>query len=169
MIPYLVTPPASVPVDLSEMKDYRRAIGYTDDDVQLDALQASAVAYLDGWGGVLGRCIMPQTWAVDVTGPGEYVLPFPDASGVTVDSGTVSTRPSGAGVVAVISDIESDQDVTITAEYGLSAQRLPAAKQLVKLLCGNWFEYREGISEKNMAVLPFGIQSLISSLRWNPV
>jgi len=166
MTPYLVKPPAEMPVPLADMRDYRRLLGFEDDDLTLEALQSAAVAHLDGHGGILGRCIMPQEWALDVTGPGGHVLPFPDASGVAVDFGAVATRLSAAGVVATVSGVDADQAVTITAEYGLPVQRLPAAQQLVRLLVGGWFEYREAVSEKNMAALPFGVTALISGLRW---
>ena len=69
MTPYLITAPTVQPVTLDEMKSHLRVLS-TDEDADIETRLAGAVAHLDGWGGVLGRCIMSQTWAIDVTGHG---------------------------------------------------------------------------------------------------
>ncbi len=169
MVPYLVTPPASMPVNIADMKAHL-VVDFDDDDALIDAQQAAAVAHLDAHGGVLGRCIMPQTWAIDVTGPGPHLLPFPDASGVAADAGgdelSVETVRTARGVVVTVADASSGQDVTISATYGLPAERLSAAQMLIKLMVGNWYSNRTAATETKMSSLPMAADALIAALRW---
>lgn len=62
--PVLVTPPTIKPVTLTEVKA-ALDIGYTDKDTLITGLIAAATSYLDGWTGVLGRCLCEQTWRQD--------------------------------------------------------------------------------------------------------
>lgn len=161
-----------MPVSLAELKLHLR-VDHTDDDTTIDGQQAAAVAYLDANGGVLGRCIMPQTWAVDVTGPGPHLLPYPDASSIAADlDGTtlsVETVLTSQGAAVTIADAETDDTVTISAEYGLPAARLAAAQMLVKLIVGNWYNNREAAVEKSMSELPMAATALISALQWRKI
>ena len=170
MIPYLVTPPVTLPVSLPEMKAHLRVDG-DDEDALIESLQMGAVAMLEGWGGVLGRCILPQFWAIDVTGPGPHPLPFPDASEIVAEvSGApldVLVKMGGAGVEVSIHDAPADQAVTIKAKYGLPDERRAAAEVLVKLIVGNWFENREAVVVGTIAAeLPMAANALIATLRW---
>ena len=166
MTPYLVTPPASLPVTLSEMKAHLRVV-HADDDADIAAKQAGAVAILDGWGGLLGRCIMPQTWAVDVTGPGPHLLPFPDASDVTAaadgDALGVTVTRQGAGLCVSVIGAENGQAVTITAEYALPETRRSAAETLIKLMVQREFDVMAG---PDYDAITRSIQALMGALRW---
>lgn len=62
--PFLVTPPAIKPVTLTEAKAWLD-IGYTAKDTVITGLIAAATAHLDGWAGILGRCLCEQTWRQD--------------------------------------------------------------------------------------------------------
>ncbi len=62
--PVLVTAPASTPVSLTEAKA-QLDVGYTDKDTLITGLIAAATAHLDGWTGILGRCLITQTWRQD--------------------------------------------------------------------------------------------------------
>lgn len=62
--PVLVTPPAIKPVTLTEVKA-ALDIGYTAKDDLLNGLIDAATSYLDGWTGILGRCLVEQTWRQD--------------------------------------------------------------------------------------------------------
>ena len=62
--PVLVTPPAIKPVTLTEAKAWLD-IGYTDKDTVITGLIGTATAHLDGWTGILGRCLCEQTWRQD--------------------------------------------------------------------------------------------------------
>lgn len=81
MTPVLVNPPEGRLVDLAELKDHLN-IYHHDDDLKIDALEQAAVAYLEGWTGVLGRCIREQTWKISVSECGTFFLPFPDVTEV---------------------------------------------------------------------------------------
>lgn len=65
--PVLVTPPAELPVTLDEAKLWARVDG-NDDDPIMEELIAAAVAYLDGYSGILGRAIVTQTWRDEFDG-----------------------------------------------------------------------------------------------------
>ena len=168
MTPYLVTPPASLPVTLAEMKAHLRVV-HADDDADIAAKQAGAVAMLDGWGGILGRCIMPQTWAIDVTGPGPHLLPFPDASDVTAtadgDAADVTVTREGLGLCVSV-DADADQAVTIAAEYALPEPRISAAESLVKLMVQREFDVMAG---PDYDAITRSIQALIGALQWRRI
>ena len=166
MTPYLVTPPAALPVTLAEMKAHLRVV-HADDDADIAAKQAGAVAMLDGWGGVLGRCIMPQTWAVDVTGAGPHLLPFPDASNITAESDgdalSVTVTREGAGLCVSVVGADAGQAVTISATYGLPDPRRSAAETLIKLMVQREFDAMAG---PEYDAITRSIQSLIGAMRW---
>lgn len=143
MTPYLVTPPATLPVTVQAMRAHLR-VAHDDDDADIAAKIAGAVGALDGWGGLLGRAIMPQTWAVDVTGPGPHVLPFPDVSVVTVQDETPTTRLDALGTVVTVPDVAPDQAITIQFTCGLPAGRLATAETLVKLMVAQQFDQLAG-------------------------
>jgi uncharacterized phiE125 gp8 family phage protein len=57
----LVSPPDVLPLSLDEVKLHCRVDGDDEDDL-LNALIAAAVGFLDGRSGILGRCMISQTW-----------------------------------------------------------------------------------------------------------
>ncbi|MBN8974555.1 MAG: phage head-tail connector protein [Rhizobiales bacterium] len=62
--PVLISPPATTPVSVADVKKHLR-IDHSDDDDMLKLLLGTAVAYLDGWNGILGRCLVEQVWRQD--------------------------------------------------------------------------------------------------------
>jgi len=57
----LITAPATNPVSLAEACVFlRREVG--EDDDRINALIAAATSFLDGANGMLGRCLVSQTW-----------------------------------------------------------------------------------------------------------
>ena len=170
MTPYRVTAPIGLPVSLAEMKAHLRVDG-TDEDDLIESLQSGAVALLDGWGGDLRRCILPQRWAIDVTGAGPHLLPFPDADEIgaifaDANLGVIITRDR-SGIQVLVIGAPADEVVTITATYALPEDRLPAVKVLVKLIVGNWYQNREAVVIGTISSeLPMAASKLISTLRW---
>lgn len=169
MTPYLITPPATQPVLLEEMKAHLRVVS-ADEDVDIDARLQGAVAALDAWAGLLGRCIMPQTWAVDVTGPGPHVLPFPEAASVTATgvSGAldVTVKRSFGGPLVTIEDAEADEPVVVQFVSQMSAERLPLVKSLIKLMVQRDFDMHVGADH---AAITHSIDALINVIRWRRV
>lgn len=62
--PVLVSPAALPPVSLAEAKLHMR-VDHNDDDALIAGLVGGATQYLDGWTGVLGACLVEQTWRQD--------------------------------------------------------------------------------------------------------
>lgn len=59
--PVLVTAPAVLPVSVSDVKKALRIDSADDDDV-IETLIQAAVDYYEGWTGILGICLVEQTW-----------------------------------------------------------------------------------------------------------
>ncbi|WCK15408.1 head-tail connector protein [Agrobacterium tumefaciens] len=59
--PVRVTAPEALPVSLEEVKKALR-VDSADDDEMLTSLIQSAVDHYEGWTGVLGICLVDQTW-----------------------------------------------------------------------------------------------------------
>lgn len=169
MTPYLVTAPAAQPVSLAEMKAHLR-VAHSDDDTDISAKIAGVTAHLDAWGGALGRCIMPQTWAVDATGKGPHLLPFPEASDVTVTgvSGPLdaTVKRSFAGPLVTVADAADDEELVIEFQSGMDAARLPAAQSLIKLMVQREFD---ALSGPEAMATDSAIAALMNSLRWRRV
>ena len=151
--PQMHVAPVAKPITLAEAKAHCR-VDHTDDDALIDALIDSAVAYLDGWGGVLGRAIMPQQWRQEFGGWGDLPLALPDVasdpapvvegfdSADAAVAATVSDLVKTAGGWILVTDGPAVARVRVTYTCGLPAVRLPAARALVKLMVGYWYGNR---------------------------
>ena len=190
--PVLTSGPAESPVSLQEAKDHVRAVGFGDDDVLILSMIDAAVSYLDGWDGVLGRCIVTQTWTAGLSSwPASIGLPFPDVSGVAIsyydangDQQTVS--PSLYEVVAthnggavffkdawdspsLYADMEYPVSVAITSGYGAASDVPMALKMAILMLVGQYYENREAASKSAMSEMPLGFKTLIAPFRFRVV
>jgi hypothetical protein len=166
MTPYLITAPDALPVSLNEMKAHLRVV-HDDDDLDIEERIASVVAHLDGWGGALGRCIMPQTWAIDVIGPGPHLLPFPEADDVTATGASgaldVVVARGAAGPCVTIASAGVDEALVVQFTSSLPSARLPAAKSLVKLMVQREFDLMAG---PEAMAMDMAIGALVNGLRW---
>lgn len=165
MTPVIVTPPASKPVTLADAKEHLR-VDHDDEDAVIAALLDTAVAHLDGWTGVLGRAIMPQTWRVSAMA-GEVVLPMPDVTAASVDYGdgpvVLDVTATAAGPCVTLA-----QAGEVTFTCGLPPRLLPAAAGAVKMLLAHWYQTREAVSAP-MAEVPLAVDALVSALRWRRI
>ena len=164
MTPVLITAPATDAITLADMKAHLRVTGSAEDAL-ISLLVSAATAYLDGWKGVLGRCILSQTWAVKAIGTGCIVLPMPDVVSATVDYG------SGAvALVLTVSEVGVSVDVagagTVNFICAMSAKQLPAAQMAIKLLAAHWFANREAVGGSE-AELPLAVSAITGSLCWS--
>jgi uncharacterized phiE125 gp8 family phage protein len=64
LAPVRTAAPAITPVSLADVKAHLR-VDHSDDDAMIGALLATAVNRFDGWSGILGRCLVEQTWRQD--------------------------------------------------------------------------------------------------------
>lgn len=62
--PVLISPPDLPVVSLAEAKAHLR-VDHDDDDALIEGLIRAATEHLDGWTGILGRCLVDQTWRQD--------------------------------------------------------------------------------------------------------
>lgn len=111
-MPRLITS-GSLPVTLSEAKAHLR-VDHEIEDALIAGFIEAAVAYLDGWHGVLGRAIVTQTW--------ELVLPAFPSCGIRLPLGPVSSVES-------IAYLDADGESQTLAEevYTLDGERVVLA------------------------------------------
>lgn len=83
MNPVRTVPPEQRPITLGEVKARLRVL-HDDDDAMIDEMISEAISKLDGYRGVLGRAIMPQTWRETYDAWGTLRLALPDVSSATV-------------------------------------------------------------------------------------
>lgn len=160
----LITPPAATPVTLAEAKAQLR-VDHNDEDGKIEALIAAATSYLDGRSGVLGRCIVSQTWELTLDafpaeeieiplGPVQSVpaLTYVDLAGATqtVNSGDyyLDTTSLTAWVMPEIewpSTMEAANAVTVRFVAGTAVADVPPAiKHALLLLVSAWYDDRAG-------------------------
>lgn len=184
--PVLVTPPSGDIVTLTEMKSWAR-IDFSDDDTLVSALMNGAVEKLDGWSGILGRCLLEQTWRQDFyMWQRDFRLPFPDVSAVTVkyyDTSNVEQTVSSTNYelledhegcfVRLIDnytgpnlydDRSNSIQITLTAGYGEAADVPQPIKNAIMALASHWYEHREAVGD-SMAEMPLHAMSMIEPYR----
>ena len=160
--PVLITAPAAPPVSLQQAKAHLR-VEHTSDDELIAALIDAATAHYDGWSGVLGRCLITQSWRQDFDGFARCLrLPlFPLASitSVTYDDAADAEQTVAAanyvllddgrgGYVRFVDDFAfpavhaQEPNVRVTYVAGEATAPL-AIGQAMLLLIGAWYENRE--------------------------
>ncbi len=188
MHPVLVTPPASAPVEMTELLNHCR-LQAGEDDEAVDGFLAAAVAYLDGWRGILGRCMITQTWDVTYQASAYRLrLPFPDVQSVvvkcrdadgieqTIDAAqhTLSADAFGSlvyfrsGLIwpTLDHDMPDPIKVTIVAGFGAVHTAVPEnLKQAIKMMVAHWLRCRELGSPELLKEIPMGFTSLIAPYR----
>lgn len=169
-VPFLVTGPTLPPVSIVDVKKHLRVDIFDEDDV-IEALIYAQTAYLDGYNGVLGRAIMPQTWAQEWSdGAMECLIAMPDATisavkvdGTAITTANYSTEKTAQGTVLTLENVSGE---VFRVEYScqLPGNKLSLAKMLICLMVGDAFENRAGGSNAQQA-----IDRCISALRWGGI
>jgi uncharacterized phiE125 gp8 family phage protein len=192
--PVCVTPPdAGDPlVTLAEAKAQVH-VDHEDHDAYIQSLIDTTTAHLDGYSGILGRCLVTQTWRVALARwPRDRCirLPFPnaaptglvyaDADGVdqTLDAALWSGYTDALGgfvqlkkaftAPAVDADRLDAIRVTFTAGYGAAADVPAAIKHAMKLMIGHFYENREEVAVGQslfVAQIPVGADRLLAPYR----
>lgn len=160
MTPILITPPPDAIVPLAGLRAHLR-VDSDAEDALITSLADAAAAWLDGWTGVLGRAVMPQTWAVDLEA-GEHVLPLPDVTEARVTGVAIPVTPSAAGPVVTL-----PEPGRVEFDCALPVHRRPLAQAAVKLLVAHWYHNREAVVVGvTTAEVPLAADALVSALRW---
>lgn len=137
-----IVPPIAQVVTLEEMKEHLRlSPGDDHEDLLIQSLIDAAVSWLDGWDGVLGRCIMPQTWQIEAA---DLVAGFrlPD-----------------------VTEAVENEDGSLTVTCAMPAEKLPSVQAAAKLIVGQWFANREAALEKSLEAQPMAVRALLEPLR----
>jgi uncharacterized phiE125 gp8 family phage protein len=186
LAPVRTIAPAETPVSLAEAKAHLR-VEHSDDDALITGLIAAATDHLDGWSGVLGRCLVTQTWRQDFAGfadclrlplgpvasitsvtyldgdNAEQTLPDTDYQLLTDALGALVALAPGRSWPATCARPDA---VSVTFVAGSAADDVPPAlKVAIMLLVGHWYERREAIDGNTLAELPFSVSALIAPYR----
>ncbi|MGY3609923.1 MULTISPECIES: head-tail connector protein [unclassified Bradyrhizobium] len=183
--PVLVAPPASTPVTLAEAKMHLR-VDHDDEDALISSLISAVTDHLDGWTGILGRCLVEQQWRQDFDAFAQC-LPLPlgpvmDIVSVTwrsstnqsspVDASTYTLRTDGGGrsfvrfknSFSAPDDLDERAAVSVTYKAGYETVP-PAIKAAMLLHIGTLYERREAVADGSLAELPMGAAMLIAPYR----
>lgn len=189
LTPRLVSEPSEALIPFAEAKVHLRLDG-DDEDSLVAALISAATSYLDGWSGILGRCLITQTWAVSSAGfarrmavplaPVQLVssIGYFDTDGVerTLSPSAYRLHASAAaGPYVEIDDDASlpsvdarDDAVTLTfvAGYGAPEAVPMAIRQAALLLIGHWYENRgAAVIGASTSELPLAVVCLLAPYR----
>ena len=181
LAPVQTVAPTESPVSLLEAKAHLRVDG-TEEDELIAALIDAAVSHLDGWSGILGHCLMEQTWRQDMHCLSSCVrLPFPNVQSVTVqyyDPDNVLQTVSAANYHLVNRVDGAALELAVTASWPNTYVRpdavqitmvcgyssVPAAiKAAILLHVGALFEQRSSLSDKPL--MPVAYDALITKYR----
>lgn len=187
VLPVRVSDPDGLPVSLDEAKLHLRQDSDDENDLIIGLISA-ATEHLDGYSGILGRCVMAQDWqqdfpafaadmVLDVSPVTKIVsVRYFDASGVRRDvlgarlmatAGRIIVRPPAGETWPQTTVREDAVQVTVTAGY----DKVPAPiKQAILLLVGHWYANRESVVTGTIAtVLPMSVDRLLAPYRRPPV
>lgn len=170
MRPIRIAPPEEMPVSLDRLKAHLRVDHFDEDDLIASYMQA-AVDHLDGWQGLLGRCMVTQTWRLDAPDgvSGSVVLPFPDVVAVAAtdaDGAAVAVAlREGAGGTVVMLD-RAAVKIDMTAGFGAAADVPEALKVAILILAGDLYEGRTSQATEGTKG---AVDRLIGPYRWGRV
>lgn len=186
--PVLIVPPADTPVSLADAKaNCRVDADNTDEDGLISSLISAATSMLDGYSGILGRCLVTQTWQVTADSFSRCIrLPFP-ASDVAIEvrDSSGGSDPVSASDYSLLLDergsyIRFNDDysyptdlaevaavsIEVEAGYGDPADVPAAIRQAILLLVAHWFANREAVNVGNItSAPPFAVDALITPFR----
>lgn len=147
-----IAAPQQQPLTLEEVKAHLK-LGpeHQEDDLLVQGLIDAAVDHLDGYRGILGRCLVTQTWRADITRLGESIaLPFPDS---TVTEILYTDEPAGAvewvwheslvrPTLIPTAGWGRPVSVTFTAGFGGPADVPQSLKLAMLTLIDHWYNNR---------------------------
>lgn len=162
-----VAAPAASPVSLAEAKAHL-AVTHDSDDTLIHLYLDAAVAHLDGAEGILGRCLVTQTWdwtldafEVVLTVPlpvlqSVAAITYRDANGQTQTVNAEDYRVTGQRITCATGWPSTDGEpgavtVRFVAGYGDPADVPAAIKAAILLFVGDAYANREAHGEQVFA------------------
>jgi uncharacterized phiE125 gp8 family phage protein len=186
--PVLVAAPADLPLSQDEAKKFV-IVEAAEDEETLMALVGAATEHLDGWTGILGRCLVQQDWRQDFD-RFDRCIPLalrPVRSIVSVtwrssggqihtiaqDNYSLRTDAGGSSHVRFKNDFVFPGDlnqvaaVSITYRAGDPVDEMPKPlKTAIGMLAAQWFNNREATVTGTIATqLPLAVDALIRPFR----
>lgn len=180
-LPFRTVAPADMPVSLSEVKAHCRVME-SDDDAVLTALLHAATDYLDGPNGLIGKCMVEQTWCQRLETFDECIRlsvgPVSSITSIKYFDADNTEQTLSSSVYAVSRDaigdyisLNPDQTwptiyarkdaVTITFVAGVPAAEVSTAlKTAVLMLVSHWDDNRDGSGE-----IPDSVRHLVGLRR----
>lgn len=183
--PVLVTGPASLPLTRDQVKQ-QLDVPYSDKDELIDGLIMAATSYLDGWTGILGRCLVSQTWRQDFDQLSRCMrIPLAPVISITslkYDDANDAEQTIGSSNYTVLNDdlgpyvefISTYSSPTLHVErpgvrvtYVAGYADVPQAiKQAMLLLIRHWFDNPTAVIVGTSAqALPFAVDALLGPWR----
>lgn len=190
--PVRITPPANLPISLTDAKLHLR-VDHDDEDLLIEGLIKAATDHLDGWTGMLGRCLEEQEWRQDFDRFEQVIRlplwPINSISSITwrnragqiatIDSDDYALKFDALGAHVRFKDgfsypsgLYQSAAISVTFSAGCpqagdpAESTVPAAiKATILLLVGHWYQNREAVSDSGATELPLAISSLIAPYR----
>lgn len=192
LTPVRTAAPATTPVSLAEAKAHLRVEqDDTHENDLIGALIAAATERLDGWSGILGRCMVTQTWRFDfpcfpdcdclrlpMGRARSVVVTYRDADGTTqtLSSGEYSLIADAIGPTIVLNDgevwpatVARPDAVSVSAVlgYGVAADVPAPLKAAILLMVGDLYRFTETATAGAVNEVPMSmtVSSLIAPYR----
>lgn len=191
--PVRTVAPAASPVSLAEAKAHL-SIDAADWDDPLQVFIDAAVTRFDGWSGLLGRCLVNQTWRLRFEEwPADGVLrfPFPDVSAATIkyyassDGDATLTTVSPSPFLEIMHDARGsyvklkptftapalyDRDGPVVADivagFGAAASDVPGAlRTAILLTIGHLWENRADSAPIQIHSIPLAAEMFAAPFR----
>jgi hypothetical protein len=176
MIPRRLVAPIGPVVSLADIRRHLDADpNDTSQDLMFAAMETEAVSKLDGYRGILGRGILPQTWTEGFTGWGNLRLSLPDVSaarvtytdadGITAPATTAVLHSDALGAYVTASGPSA---VLVTVEYDIALpdECLPSVRAAVKLYVRHHYDARGEIDPKAAEYFERSFAAQIGHIRW---
>lgn len=189
--PERIVPPVLRPVHIDWVRDVCR-ISVPDEDAYLDVAIDAAIEHVDGWAGILRRCLINQTWRESFDAfPSSGILrlalaPLQSIAEVKYfdgsnaeqtlstasydvyedDEGVYLRRPDGVSWPTVY-DRDDAVQVSTVYGYGANMDDIPASlRSAIAMLANHYFEERNPAIVGTIAgKIPYSIDSMFDRYR----
>lgn len=185
----LDTPPVNLAVSLADAKSHLR-VDHEDEDILIRNYIIAATERLDGRLGILGRCLITQTWTMRLDSfPASIALPFAPVQSITsIDYTDTANNPQT--VTATDYEFEAGEynpcitlatgiswpstattrgaaSVTFIAGYGPDPKDIPGPiTQALLLIIGHFYRNREAEMTGPISTeIKFGVDTLTAPYR----